>query len=210
VVVDGDLDLVVQPDGWKGTMHLADGVGATLAGGTGIFGVPGDDGSALALAFVPAVVGAGGPDDVQSVWIYRFLRLDGQPVTANVEPMSEGLRASVSGVYVDPSGQQYEATLNLELLLIGGSLSVDSVTLVVRDGQSAAGITAQPGSLFAPTRITVSGADVVGEELGTPIDPTSFEIGVEELAPGDRFYASIVAFLPDGSSAVRSAVATRP
>ena len=66
------------------------------------------------------------------------------------------------------------------------------------------------GSRFAPSRLQVSGSEIVDTQYNDPSDPQQFEVAVDEIPSGSRFYASLLAFLPDGSTAVRSAVATRP
>jgi hypothetical protein len=205
----GDLGLAAEADGWTATMELAPGSAATLAGGLGIYGVPAADGTASVLAILPASLGAGGADQIQTAWSYQFVRLDGQPVTADIEPMAEGFRAAVEGVYVDAAGAQTAATLSMELILSGGGLQFGNIELLDTQGGVGA-IYPQEGSRFAPLLTTVSGSEIVSDDLMAPIDLLDFEVTVDELSAGDRFYASIVAFLPDGSDAVRSAVATRP
>jgi hypothetical protein len=208
--VEGDLELEVQAEGWRGTMRLAEGMGAQLGSGTGIFGVPGDDGSALALALIPAVIGAGDPDAVQTAWNWDYVSLGGQPVSASITPMSEGFVAGVFGVYIDPSGQQTQATLSMELARTDLELEVGAVQLLSNEGGVTGPITPQPGASFAPLQLYVAGADVARETFLDPIDLADFTVGVGRVQPGQRFYASIVAYLPDGSAAARSAVATRP
>ncbi|MFN8018016.1 MAG: clostripain-related cysteine peptidase [Acidimicrobiales bacterium] len=207
----GDLDLATQADGWQATMHLADGAGATpLAGATGIFGSPSDDGSSLAPRPAPATVGAGGADDVQASWGYQFVRIDGSPVTAQVEPLQDGFRASVGGVYIDADGTQSEATLQMDLQIADGQLSIGNVALYGSSSGGVGQIYPSDGSRFAPSRLRVSGSEVVATDYNDPADPQSFQVAVDELPSGARFTASLLAFLPDGSTAVRSAVDTRP
>ena len=205
----GDLALNAQAAGWTATMQLGEGVAASLAGALGVYGVPAADGTAAALAILPATLGAGGPDQIQTAWSYQFVRLDGQPVTAAIEPMAEGFKASVQGIYVDPTGAQIPATLAMDLILAGGGLSFGNVELL--DTSNGVGaIYPQEGSQFAPILSSVSGSQIVGDELLAPIDPLDFGVEVDELPGGNRFYASIIAFLPDGTDAVQSAVGTRP
>lgn len=205
----GDLDLQVDPSGWLATMAVEAGAGATLAGGLGVFGSPGADGTAIALAILPASIGAGGTDQVQAGWSYQFVRLGGQPVTADIEPNADGFTASVPGIYVDAAGTQTPATLRMELILTGDSLAFGNVELLDTSGGVGA-IYAQEGSQFAPIRSTVSGAEIVSEEVLDPINPLDFDVEVDEVPQGSDFYASIVAFLPDGSATARSATAARP
>lgn len=203
------LDLVTEPDGWRATLALDAGQGAQVVEALGIFGVPNEDGSVTALALLPAVLGAGGADQVQTTWTYQFVLLDDQPVTAIVDPMTGGMKAIVGGVYLDPAGVQTGAALSMELFLDGGSLQFGEVRLIATDG-AAADIVAVPGSRFVPTRLSVAGSDVVDEALLNPIDATSFNVGIREVDPGLRFSASIVAYQPDGSAVARAAVAARP
>ena len=58
---------------------------------------------------------------------YQLVSLDGQPVTASIEPQADGFRAFVQGIYVDPSGSQIPATLSIELILAGGGVSFGNV-----------------------------------------------------------------------------------
>ena len=81
---------------------------------------------------------------------------------------------------------------------------------VEKSGGGVGTISAAQGSRFAPVRVTLAGDEVVKRDLLDPLDPLEFKVSVAELPAKARFAASIIAFLPDGSTAARTAVATRP
>ncbi|MGV3759242.1 MAG: clostripain-related cysteine peptidase [Actinomycetota bacterium] len=203
------LELTTEAEGWRATLSLDAGQGGDIAEALGVFGVPNEDGSVTALALLPATLGAGGADQIQTTWTYQYLLLDDQPVTASIDPMAGGMKAIVEGVYLDPAGNQTGAILSMELLVTGGSLDFGDVRLIATDG-AAADIVAAAGSRFVPTRLSVDGTDVVDEVLLDPIDANSFGVGIREIGSGNRFAASIVAYQPDGSGLARTAVGTRP
>ncbi|MFP5254531.1 MAG: clostripain-related cysteine peptidase [Acidimicrobiia bacterium] len=203
------LELTTEAEGWRATLALDAGQGGDLAEAFGVFGVPNEDGSVTALALLPATIGAGGADQVQTTWTYQYVLLDDQPVTASIDPMAGGMKAIVEGVYLDPAGKQSGAVLSMELLLGADALEFGDVRLIATDG-AAADIVAAAGSRFVPTRLSVDGTDVVDQVLLDPIDANSFAVGIRELDVGLRFAASIVAYQPDGSGLARTAVSTRP
>lgn len=203
------LELTTETDGWRATLALDAGQGGDIAEALGVFGVPNEDGSVTALALLPATIGAGGADQIQTTWTYQYILLDDQPVTASIDPMAGGMKAIVSGIYLDPAGNQTGAILSMELLTDTGGLEFGDVRLIATDG-TAADIVAAAGSRFVPSRLSADGADIVDEVLLDPIDANSFGVGIRELGSGNRFAASIVAYQPDGSGIARTAVGTRP
>ena len=207
-VSDEGLDLQTNSDGWLASLQVEDTTALAAAGG--LFGTPRDDGSMRLLAALPATIGAGDVDQIQAAWSYEFLELDGQPVTMAVEQGAEGLRASVPGVYFSASGEQREAVLRFPLQVDGGAIAdIGDPTLLDAAGGSAA-IPVSPDSQFVPMLQILDGAEFVDAVQLDPIDPTSFEVAVGEIATGDRFTAAVYVVNPDGSVTARSTIDNRP
>jgi hypothetical protein len=201
------LDLEAGPDGWLATLELSDTT--SLAGATGLFGQPRNDGNTTVLGVVPATIDAGGLGQVQSSWSYQYLELEGEAVTAAFTQTTEGLSASVPGVYIPVEGDQRAATLTATLQLDDGQLQqVTELRLVEADGTASIPVLA--GSRFVPLRKIASGAELVDEEQLTAIDLADFDLALRNLPSGDDFTVTVAAFQPDGSTTARSATAQRP
>ena len=201
------LTVDTNPDGWLATLELSDT--ASLAGASGLFGFPENDGSTSVLGVVPATIDAGGVGQVQSSWSYQYLMLNEQPVTAAFEQTPEGLSVSVPGVYIPVEGDQRPATLTASLEVVDGLLKqVTEVRLMEQDGSAA--IPAVEGSQFVPVVKLADNGEPVGEEPLEAIDLADFQVALQPIKPGEDFVVTVVAFQPDGSATARSATVTRP
>jgi hypothetical protein len=205
--VAGGLDLELSPGGWKATLEAADA--ADAAGSFATFGRSRDDGNTTLLTLLTATIGAGAPDNVQASWSYEYFTLDGQAVTASVQPTADGTFVTVPGVYVGAGGQR-TAGLRFRAAVAGGRISEIGDAALVNLDAAAAVVEPTAGDRFIPLRRVADGIEPVGQEQLDSIDLTDFDLSVAEVAPGDRFDAAVAVMSPGGATTVRAASAARP
>lgn len=206
-VAAGGFRLDTRRHGWLASLGVADPAG--LAGATAGFGLPRSDGTTTVVGMLPALVGAGGADQVQASWNYQYLTLDGQPVSAKFEPGPRHLTATIPGRYAGPGGPERDVVLRLTVRVDSDRLvPTGDIQVVDLGGTAAHGV--EPGSTFAAIRFVADRGTVIGDEVLPVVDLTAAPLGVGEVRPGGEFVASINLYAPDGSRTGRGLVDTRP
>jgi hypothetical protein len=206
--VVGGLDLEASGRGWKATLEAVDAT--TLGSAAALFGLPNGDGTTTQLVLLPASIGAGAVNNVQATWSYGYFTLDGEPVSATIQPATDGVYATLPGTHVSATAGEKEAALRLQIQVEDGRITEVGETALVTLDTAAAVIPVAAGDQFVPLRRIVDGVEPVGTEEASTIDLTDFRIAVEDVPSGEQFTAAIALRSPGGATTARSSTAPRP
>lgn len=194
----------------RGVLVVASLVPGTEAGVTEAYllgGIVLSDGSIEYVYDAPAVIGAGGPQNVAQAWTLSGVQLtDGTnalDTTLTLSNLGEALLGSVPVLYQTVEGDQTEASLRF-LIAADGSIEGPPVLFQFDENGGASAIEPAPGSVVAPLVLVVPPGGTPDYQLAstTGLDASNLTLVGAHLPSGSRFAVALLVSDAAGNLAI--------